>query len=47
MWFNKKKKTVSKISEFYLLKILVMYETQNQKNDLKEKTLTLWHGLRR
>ena len=32
----------SEISEsFILLKFLVVYETQNRKNDLKEKTLTL------
>ena len=46
MWFNEKKK-VSKVSKFYLLKFLVIYETQNQKNDLKEKTLTFRYGLRR
>ena len=57
MWFNKKKKTISEVSEFlilaytqniklrnlwkfYLLKFLVVYETQNQKNNPKEKTLT-------
>ena len=38
----------SEISEsFTLLKFLVVYETQNRKNDLKEKTLTLRCGLRR
>ena len=64
MWFNKKKETMSEVSEFsilaytqnrklgnlgkfYLLKFLVVYETQNQKNVLKEKTLTLRCGLRR
>ena len=35
------------LGKFYLLKFLVVYETQNQKNDLKEKTLTLRCGLRR
>ena len=36
------------ISEsFILLKFLVVYESQNRKNDLKEKTLTLQCGLRR
>ena len=35
------------LGKFYLLKFLVIYETQNQKNDLKEKTLTLWYGFRR
>ena len=31
------------ISEsFTLLKFLVVYETQNRKNDLKQKTLTMW-----
>ena len=28
------------LGKFYLLKVLVVYETQNQKNDLKLKTLT-------
>ena len=39
----------SEISEsFTLLKVLVVYETQNLKNDLNEKkTLTLRCGLRR
>ena len=58
MWFNKKKKTISEVSEFlilaytqniklrnlwkfYLLKFWVVYETQNQKNNLKEKTFNL------
>ena len=35
------------LGKFYLLKYLVVYETQNQTNDLKEKTLTLRWGLRR
>ena len=35
------------LGKFYLLKFLVIYETQNQKNDLKEKTSTLWYGFRR
>ena len=64
MWFNKKKETMSEVSEFsilaytqnrklgnlrkfYLLKFFVVYETQNRKNDLEEKTLTLRCGLRR
>ena len=29
------------LESFILLKFLVVYETQNRKNDLKEKTLTL------
>ena len=33
--------------KFYLLKFLVVYETQNKKNDLEEKTFTLRCGLRR
>ena len=38
----------SGISEsFILIKSLVVYKTQNQKHDLKEKTLTLQCGLRR
>ena len=38
----------SEISEsFILIKFLVVYKTQNQKYDLKEKTLTLQCGLRR
>ena len=38
----------SEISEsFILLKILKVYETQNRKNDLKVKTLTLRCCLRR
>ena len=38
----------SEISEsFILLKSLIVYETQNRKNDLKEKTLTLRYSLRR
>ena len=61
MWFYKKKKSISEVSEFsilpytqnrklgnlgkfYLHKSLVVYETQNQKNDLEEKTLTLRCG---
>ena len=64
MWFNKKKETISEVSEFsiltytqnqklgnlgkfYLLKFLVVYETQNKKSHLKEKTLTSRCGLRR
>ena len=35
------------LGKFYLLKFLVVYETQNEKNDLKEKTLTLRCRLRR
>ena len=35
------------LGKFYLLKFLVVYGTQNQKNDLKEKTSTLRCGLRR
>ena len=35
------------LGKFYLLKYLVVYETQNQTNNLKEKTLTLRWGLRR
>ena len=36
------------ISEsFILAKVLVVYETQNRKNDLKEETLTLRCGLGR
>ena len=38
---------IGNLGMFYLLKFLVVYETQNQKNDLKEKTLTLRCGLRR
>ena len=34
------------LRKFYLLKVLVVYETQNKKNDQKEKTLTLRCGLR-
>ena len=31
------------LGKFYLLKFLVVYETQNQKNELKEKTyFTMW-----
>ena len=38
----------SEISEsFILIKFLVVYKTQDQKYDLKEKTLTLQCGLRR
>ena len=38
----------SEISEnFILIKFLVVYKTQNQKHDLKDKTLTLQCGLRR
>ena len=38
----------SEISEsFILIKFLVVYKTQNQKYDLKEKTFTLQCGLRR
>ena len=38
----------SGISEsFILIKFLVVYKTQNQKHDLKDKTLTLQCGLRR
>ena len=36
-----------KLRKFYLLKCLVVYEKQNKKNDLEEKTLTLRCGLRR
>ena len=35
------------LGKFYLLKFLVVNGTQNQKIDLKEKTLTLWCGVRR
>ena len=36
------------ISEsFILLKFLVIYEIQNQKDEIKEKTFTLRYGLRR
>ena len=35
------------LGKFYLLKFLIVYGTQNKKNDLKEKTLTLRFGLRR
>ena len=35
------------LGKFFLLKFLVVCETQNQKNDQKEKTLTLRCGLRR
>ena len=35
------------LGKFYLLKFLVVCETQNQKSDLKEKTLSLPCGLRR
>ena len=38
----------SEISESFIsIKFLVVYKTQNQKHDLKEKTLTLQCGLRR
>ena len=38
----------SQISEsFILLKFLVIYEIQNQKDEIKEKTFTLRYGLRR
>ena len=51
MWFNKKKKQfpgfLGNLGKFYLLKFLIVYKTQNQKIDLKEKTLTLRCGLRR
>ena len=57
IWFNKKKKQfrrfqrgqnrkLGNLRKFYLLKVLVVYETQNKKNDQKEKTLTLRCGLR-
>ena len=32
------------LGKFYLHKSLVVYETQNQKTDLEEKTLTLRCG---
>ena len=35
------------LRKFYLLEFLVAYGTQNQKIDLKEKTVTLRCGLRR
>ena len=35
------------LGKSYLLKFLVVHGTQNQKIDLKEKTLTLRCGLRR
>ena len=35
------------LGKFYLLKFLVVYENQNQKNELKEKTFTLRCGLRK
>ena len=35
------------LGKFYLLKFLVVYETQNQKNELKQKTFTLRCGLRK
>ena len=35
------------LGKFYLLKFLVVYDTQNQKNELKEKTFTLRCGLRK
>ena len=35
------------LGKFYLRKFLVVYETQNQKNELKEKTFTLRCGLRK
>ena len=38
----------SEISESFIsIKFLVVYKTQNQKYDLKEKTFTLQCGLRR
>ena len=32
---------LGKLGKFYLLKFFVVCETQNQKSDLKEKTLSL------
>ena len=45
--FNTQNRKLGNLGKFHLLKFLVVYETQNQKNDLKEKTLTLRCGLRR
>ena len=44
---NTQNRKLGNLGKFYLLKFLAIYETQNQKNDLQEKTLTLWYGFRR
>ena len=44
---NTQNRKLGNLGKFYLLKFLPIYETQNQKNDLKEKTLSLWYGFRR
>ena len=44
--YNQNRK-LGNLESFILLQFLVVYETQDQTNDLKEKTLTLGCGLRR